>query len=149
MPALTALLIVGAVVLLGLLVGIALRARDGRERAGGSARVRVEDVGSGVLGSAALVQFSTEFCARCPQVRRLLGAVAHDAGIPLAEIDLTHRGDLASRYGVLQTPTTFLVDASGAVVSRWGGVPERASIEAAVTALATAHPCTVRSQEQP
>jgi thiol-disulfide isomerase/thioredoxin len=97
--------------------------------------MRPEDVPSGVVDSVALVQFSTELCARCPQVRRLLGEIAADRGIPHGEIDLTTRSDLATRYHVLQTPTTFLIDASGAVVARWGGVPDRRSIVDAVAAL--------------
>jgi hypothetical protein len=123
----TALLIAGAVVVLAILAGILARVQDGRRRSGGRVRMRPEDVPSGVVDS--------ELCARCPQVRRLLGEIAADRGIPHGEIDLTTRSDLATRYHVLQTPTTFLIDASGAVVARWGGVPDRRSIVDAVAAL--------------
>ncbi len=60
------------------------------------------DVVSAELGSrATLVQFSTEMCARCPQVRRLLHdyASGHD-GLAHVEVDLTHRPDLSARYRV-------------------------------------------------
>lgn len=137
MPVSTALLIAGGIVLLAVVAGFVLRAQDGRRRSGGAVRVRPADVPGGELATAALVQFSTELCARCPQVRRLLGDIATARGIPHVEIDLTDRSDLAARYHVLQTPTTFLVDASGAVLSRWGGVPDRRSVEDAVAAAST------------
>lgn len=137
MPVSTALLIAAALVLLAIAVGVVLRAQDGRRRSGGAVRVRPADLPGGVPGTAALVQFSTELCTRCPQVRRLLSEIAADRGIPHVEVDLTNRSDLATRYHVLQTPTTFLVDASGAVLSRWGGVPDRRSVEDAVAAAST------------
>ncbi len=124
-----ALIIAAAVVLLTITAGVVLQALDGRRRSGGAVLVRPEDLPGGALPSTALVQFSTELCARCPQVRRLLGEIASERHVPHIEVDLTHRSDLAARYHVLQTPTTFLVDVSGAVLSRWGGVPERRSIE--------------------
>jgi len=152
MPLSTALLIAGAVVLLAVVAGVALRSQDGRRRSGGAARVHAEDLPGGLTASASatLVQFSTELCARCPQMRRMLGEIATDRGIPHVEVDLTNRSDLATRYHVLQTPTTFLIDASGAVLSRWGGVPDRRSIEDAVTALPSVRNAvpTARRQDQ-
>lgn len=135
MPVSTALLIVVAVVVLAIVTGVVVRMQDGRRRSGGVLRVDPADLQGAAVASAALVQFSTELCARCPQVRRLLGDVARAHGIAHVEIDLTHRSDLATRYHVLQTPTTFLIDRTGAVLSRWGGVPDRRSILDAVTAL--------------
>lgn len=132
----TALLVTGAVLLLAVGAGLLLRLRDGRTRSGGSLRMRDGDVPGGLASGATLVQFSTEFCARCPQVRRMLGAVAAArTDVVHAEIDLTDRHDLATRYRVLQTPTTFLVSTSGAVISRWGGVPERRIVEAALASV--------------
>lgn len=142
MSVLLAIVIASVVVLLALGAGLVIRARDGRRRSGGAVRVRSEDLLGGVGRPVTLVQFSTELCARCPQVRRLLGEIADERGIPFIEIDLTNRGDLASRYHVLQTPTTFLVDGAGAVLSRWGGVPDRRSIADAVSSISTL-------QEQP
>ena len=86
--------------------------------------------------SATLLQFSTELCTRCPQVRRLLGEVAAASeGIAHVEVDLTHRPDLSSRYRVLQTPTTFVIDRSGAVHARFHGVPQRHAIAEALAAV--------------
>ncbi|MDF2508327.1 MAG: thiol-disulfide isomerase [Microbacterium sp.] len=119
------------------IVGIVLRRRDGRRRDGGTLRFDAADAGSEELGSrATLVQFSTEMCARCPQVRRLLRdyATDHD-GLAHVEVDLTRRPELSARYRVLQTPTTFVVDGSGAVRARFHGVPHRHALTEALAAV--------------
>lgn len=134
----TALLIAAAVLVLAVVVGLLLRWHDGRTRAGGTQRVRAHDVPGGLAAGATLVQFSTVFCARCPPVRRMLRAiVARRVDVTHAEVDLTDRHDLASRYRVHRTPTTLLVDASGSVISRWGGAPDPSTVDAALDALLT------------
>lgn len=135
-PAL-ALGIAAALLALATIIGIVLRRRDGRRRDGGSLRFDPADALSAELGSrATFVQFSTEMCARCPQVRRLLNSYASDhEGLEHVEVDLTHRPDLSARYKVLQTPTTFLVDGSGAVRARFHGVPHRHALTEAVAAV--------------
>lgn len=137
-----ALAIAAALVVLAVVAGLVLRTRDGRRRGGGGLRVRPADLAPAALAPrATLVQFSTELCTRCPQVRRLLGqvATAHD-GVSHVEVDLTHRTDLGTRYHVLQTPTTFLVDSSGAVLSRWGGIPDRRTVDDALSTVLAPHP---------
>lgn len=123
--------------MLAVVIGGALRLIDGRRRDGGRLRFDAADADAGVLGSrATLVQFSTEMCTRCPQVRRMLRDVAdgHD-GLQHVEVDLTRRPDLSTRYRVLQTPTTFVVDGSGAVRARFHGVPSRHALTDAIAAV--------------
>lgn len=148
MPLSIALLIAGAVVLVAIAAGFLARAQDGRRRTGGTVRLDQADLPGGAVTSIALVQFSTELCARCPQVRRLLGEISRETGIARAEIDLTRRSDLATKYHVLQTPTTFLIDEAGSVAARWGGVPDRASITAAISAVRMPSDPTRQTQEQ-
>lgn len=137
MSPLTALLIAGALLVLAVVVGVLFRVLDGRRRSGGHLRFDAADAGRTALGErATLVQFSTELCTRCPQVRRLLGEYADDRnGIAHVEVDLTHRVDLAERYRVLQTPTTFVVDRTGAVRARFHGVPHRHALTEALAAF--------------
>lgn len=127
--------VVAALVAVAVLAGLVWRARDGRRRDGSGETVDASDAGE--RGArATLVQFSTEMCARCPQVRRLLGQLADaHSGVVHTDVDLTHRADLASKYRVLQTPTTLLVDGSGIVRARFNGVPRRADVEDALAAL--------------
>ncbi|MFB7250434.1 thioredoxin family protein [Microbacterium sp. NPDC056234] len=134
-PAL-ALAIAGALIVLSVIIGVALRLADGRRRGGGHLRFDPVDA-SGALGPrATLVQFSTEMCARCPQVRRMLHTVAsQEDDLAHVEVDLTHRPDLSSRYRILQTPTTFVVDGTGAVRARFNGVPHPHALTEALAAV--------------
>lgn len=129
--------IAAALLVLATIIGVTLRWRDGRRLEGGTLRFDPADAASAEFGSrATLVQFSTEMCARCPQVRRMLGAYATDHdGLRHVEVDLTHRPDLSARYKVLQTPTTFVVDATGAVRARFHGVPHRHALTEAVASV--------------
>ncbi len=78
---------------------------------------------------ATLVQFSTEYCSRCPSTARQLTAVVGDYdGVRHVEIDLTHRADLAARFAVLQTPTTLILGADGTPTARIGGVPRLGAV---------------------
>lgn len=135
-PAL-ALAVAGALVVLAATVGIVLRLADGRRRGGGHLRFDPADADAPQLGArATLVQFSTEMCTRCPQVRRMLTGVAADhEGLDHIEVDLTRRPDLSARYRVLQTPTTFVVDRSGAVRARFNGIPPHHALTEAIAAL--------------
>ncbi|MFJ6531634.1 thioredoxin family protein [Microbacterium sp. NPDC091662] len=132
-----ALGIAAALLVLSTVIGVVLRRRDGRRRDGGAVRFDPADAVTAELGSrATLVQFSTEMCARCPQVSRLLGSYAADHDdLRHVEIDLTHRPDLSARYKVLQTPTTFVVDGAGAVRARFHGVPNRHALTEALAAV--------------
>ncbi|QAY74330.1 thioredoxin [Agromyces protaetiae] len=88
------------------------------------------------LGEATLVQFSTEYCSRCPGTARSLGELAgrYD-GVRHVEIDLTHDAKLADRFSVLQTPTTLVLDRSGTSIARIGGVPRQAELTALLDRL--------------
>jgi len=88
-------------------------------------------LGAPPLGEhATLLQFSTEMCARCPGVHRLLSEIARSqAGVAHFDIDLTHRPDIAEHFHVLQTPTTFILDSRGAIRTRFSGAPSRHVVE--------------------
>ena len=132
-----ALGIAAALLVLAVAIGVVLRLLDGRRRRGGHLRFDPVDAGGSQLGArATFVQFSTEMCTRCPQVRRMLsGYAAETDGLNHVEVDLTHRPDLSARYRVLQTPTTFVVDGSGAVRARFHGVPHRHALSEALAAV--------------
>ena len=129
-----AALVLVALVAVATVLGLVYRSRQGlfRDVADDEATVLTPaDVGSQVpFGAAAtLVQFSTEFCSRCPGTHRLLTQIADGRpGVAHVDVDLTHRADLASRFGVLQTPTTLVLDGAGRVHARVGGPPHRADV---------------------
>ena len=94
--------------------------------------MRPTELGAVVFGDAAtIVQFSTEFCARCPATARLLDGIAGDtSGTRHVEVDLTRRADLAGRFQITQTPTVLLLDADGVVRARFSGSPHAHAVRA-------------------
>ncbi|MGN8026136.1 thioredoxin family protein [Microbacterium sp. 22242] len=136
-----ALTLVAALLAATVIAGVLLRRRDGRAvTVHGDRHVDPADLMRPLGAQATLVQFSTEFCARCPQVRRLLGSIAAErSGVVHAEVDLTSRADLAARYRVLSTPTTLVVDADGRIRSRFTGVPSPAAVLSALDGDHAAH----------
>ena len=90
-----------------------------------------------VLGErATLLQFSSAFCAPCRATRRVLGEVAGLVdGVAHVEIDAEHHLATTRAFGILRTPTTVVLDASGVEVARATGAPTRDQV---LTALAGA-----------
>jgi thiol-disulfide isomerase/thioredoxin len=105
-------------------LGLVWRATQGRVTAGHG---RIDGIELG--GSATLLQLSSEVCAPCRATARVLGAIAAD-GVRHIEIDIADRPDLAAQFNVLQTPTTLILDAAGAVRARIGGAVRRDVVEA-------------------
>ena len=107
-------------------LGLLWRAGQGRSEPVGAAVITQTDVASGTAfgRTGTLLQFSTELCARCPGTSRMLAGVAGSRpGVTHIDVDLTHRADLANRFSILQTPTTLVLDETGRVRARVGGVP--------------------------
>ncbi|MET0724936.1 MAG: thioredoxin family protein [Leifsonia sp.] len=127
-------------------IGLWLRSRDGRittSSSGADVVVSPADVDSADRfgEQATLLQFSTEFCARCPQTRTLLGGIADvTPGVRHLDIDLTHRPDIAKRFSVLQTPTTLLLDSRGVVRARIGGAPDRTTLSSHLLTIIGSRP---------
>ena len=113
----TALVVIGALVAGTTLLGLLWRSRQGRaRRASGEAAEFAS--GSG----ATLLQFSTEVCSPCRATHTVLERIAGERDdVAHVELDVTHRPDLASRFNILQTPTTLVLDRTGAIRARIGG----------------------------
>lgn len=83
---------------------------------------------------ATIIQFSTEMCARCPGVRRVLsGLVA--PGIEFVHVDVSHRPEIARQFNLLQTPTVLILDPTGRARTRLSGALNRESLARELTAL--------------
>ncbi|TDW29027.1 TlpA family protein disulfide reductase [Cryobacterium psychrophilum] len=127
--------LVGAATVLGLL----WRSRQGRVSQVRGDVITPADVATEVVFGkhATLVQFSTQWCSRCPGTGRLLARVA-DArtGVVHLDVDVSDRADIASRFSISQTPTTLILDANGRVHARVGGVPNAADITRQLDELA-------------
>ncbi|WP_322409418.1 thioredoxin family protein [Microbacterium invictum] len=150
MDLLPAVLILTALLALTVGMGLLLRWRDGRPRHHVAHEI-IDPLrlGADALGErATLLQFSTEMCARCPNVHRLLAEVAdrHD-GVRHLDVDLTYRPDIAQHFHVLQTPTTLILDRHGAIQSRIGGIPGRDVVELELARLGEDAGGRARSEE--
>ena len=116
-------------VLAGLVVfatglGMLWRASQGRVRTG-YGRLAGSDLADIELGGrATLLQLSTEVCAPCRATARVLDELS-DSDVRHIEVDIADRPDLVSRFNVLQTPTTFILDREGTVRARIGGAVRR------------------------
>lgn len=130
-PALVAVALV-TLVAFSTALGLAWRSQQGRIRhTNGRTVIRASDVpGVKRLASGAtLLQFSTEVCAPCRVTHAVLGDVASERkGVSHVDLDVTHRPDLASRFHIMQTPTTLILDRKGVVRARIGGAPRRESL---------------------
>lgn len=124
---LTVVIVLAALVAASTAIGLVWLAGNGRvSRRSGREVVRAKDVGATALGSqATLLQLSTTVCAPCRTAHRVLGTIAKERfSVKHLDIDLEQRPDLATRFGVLQTPTILILDGGGRVRARIGGAPK-------------------------
>jgi thiol-disulfide isomerase/thioredoxin len=131
-----------ALVAVSTAVGLVWRATTGRSKTvSGSESVALSDLVAGEQGGrvATLLQFSTEFCSPCVatgvQLQRMAAAVT---GVRHVEVDVTSRPDIASRFGILQSPTTLLLDRDGVIRARVGGAPRVAELRAQLDRVVSA-----------
>ncbi len=83
-----------------------------------------------------LLQFSSDFCSSCKQTSILLGNIENSrAGLLHLDLDITERLDLAKTFGILQTPTTLILNSKGIVISRIVGAPKQSTIEMKIERL--------------
>lgn len=122
-----ALIAIASLVVLATALGFAQRALSGRAKRQSSDIDLPLEV---TLGSdATLLQFSTEVCSPCRATHTVLDSLTRErSGLSHVDLDITHRRDLASKYNILQTPTTLILDANGTVRARIGGAARRDTV---------------------
>lgn len=83
-----------------------------------------------------LLQFSSAFCAPCRATRRVLGEVVEVVpGVSHVEVDAEQHLDVVRRLGILRTPTTLILDAAGAEITRATGAPTKQQVLGALGAV--------------
>jgi len=132
-------LLVGLVALATAL-GLVWKAHNGRVRPIDDAQIiSGVDVAADLGATATLLQFSSEVCAPCVSTHRVLdGVAAETAGVAHVEIDIVKHPDLVSRFNILQTPTTLVLDERGVVRARIGGAARPDSVRAELARIAAA-----------
>ena len=117
---------------------------DGRFR--GKSEDDVERVTAAELGGelgerATLLQFSSAFCAPCRVTRRTLAEVEGMVdGVRHVELDAESHLELVRRLDILRTPTTLVLDSTGAVVKRASGAPRKPDVIAALAVAINRQP---------
>lgn len=137
MDPLLALATVAALVAGATAVGLVWRSGQGRIRqTAGADAVAIDgvDLASGIT----LLQFSSEYCPPCRATARVLDDLAHAHGVSHVELDVAERPELAARFGILQTPTTLVLDRTGRVRARIGGAVRREQLAAELDRLSVA-----------
>ncbi|MEU4193453.1 thioredoxin family protein [Kribbella sp. NPDC026611] len=128
-----------AAVAAGLVLSVLKAWIDGRFRGKGEddvERLTAAEVGGELGERATLLQFSSAFCAPCRATRRTLAEVEGMVeGVRHVELDAESHLDLVRRLDILRTPTTLVLDSTGAVVKRASGAPRKPDV---IAALATA-----------
>lgn len=114
-------------------IGVLLKVREGRisrrEATPGSLGDLPAPVRDLLAPGVTLVQLSTTFCAPCRHAKVILRDLADRTdGLTHAELDVTNLPDVATKLGVMRTPTTLALTADGTEVLRVGGVPKRDSL---------------------
>ena len=85
---------------------------------------------------ATLLQFSSAFCAPCRATRSILSDVADVVpGVVHLEVDAEHHLELVRALDVLRTPTTLILDASGAEATRAAGAPRKEAVLSALDGI--------------
>jgi thiol-disulfide isomerase/thioredoxin len=85
---------------------------------------------------ATLLQFSSAFCAPCRVTRQVLTDVAGLVpGVVHLEVDAEHHLELVRELGIMRTPTTLVLDASGAEATRAMGAPRREAVLATLDGI--------------
>ena len=83
-----------------------------------------------------LVTFSGPYCLECKEMLPRLQAASAAHAVPLRVIDIKESPELAAKYDVRLTPTTFVVSSGGAVHAGWLGTPPEGAVEEALAAVA-------------
>jgi len=76
----------------------------------------------GVRGPV-IVQFSTRLCAPCKAAIPRLEEASRESGVPLVQVDVGDRPEIARRYGIRTVPTIVVARRSGDVLGSWAGMP--------------------------
>lgn len=138
--AVVVLLLLSGLIVLGSAIFVLMRNKNPQTRAAEEHEIiEPSRLGADGLGECAtLLQFSYRSCERSAQTHWLLAEIAEEnPGVRHLNVDLTSRPDIARHFGVVQTPTTLILDADGAVQSRLGGPasPELVKLEVQRLAL--------------
>jgi thiol-disulfide isomerase/thioredoxin len=137
--------VLGAAIIVGVVLSALKAWIDGRFRGkvqdDDVERVSAAEVGGELGERATLLQFSSAFCAPCRATRRTLAEVQSMVeGVRHVELDAEAHLELVRRLDIVRTPTTLVLDSTGAIVKRASGAPRKPDVIAALAAAIDRRP---------
>ena len=132
MDALSALVVILALIGVASVLGVVLRARGTRVATGcGGDEHQLSVEGADVT----LVQLSSPVCSACVAMRGVASELATaDPTVAHREINVVDEPEVARRHSAYSTPTTLVLDREGRVRARLIGAVKPADVRAAVDA---------------
>jgi thiol-disulfide isomerase/thioredoxin len=138
----TGFVVAAAVILVATAFGLLWRHRQGRVRPEAAPATdpdratHLAALGFTPAAPVTLLQFSSAFCAPCRATRLICAHLAGQLdGVRHVEVDAESHLEEVRALGVWRTPTVFVIDAAGRIVSRITGQPVRGQVLAAVAPL--------------
>jgi thiol-disulfide isomerase/thioredoxin len=133
MDPLVVLALVGGLLMVASLIGVAWQRRQGRVSRQSISRLPPE-VPLHLIDPTTrftLLQFSGPYCSYCHAMRGVLSRAAadHPGVVSHREIDILDHATLTSSLGISQTPTTVIVTDQGHIVSRIHGAAKPPVVE--------------------
>jgi thiol-disulfide isomerase/thioredoxin len=119
--------LLGLLLVLATAFGVYRRWSDGRTRVDSHvSKLNASDLGAELGEKVTLLQFSSAFCAPCRTTKQILGKVENLVpGVAHIEVDAEANLELVRRLDINRTPTTLILDQTGAVRNRVVGVPKQ------------------------
>ena len=112
--------IVAGLLVVSTLLGLIWRSRQGRvvTQSGSTISLDYREA-----GKTTILQFTTEMCAPCAQLKPRLEKIANfRSDVAYRDIDAVEHLDLANRLSIRSTPTTLIVSPDGEIRARINGI---------------------------
>jgi len=112
--------IVAGLLIVSTLLGLIWKSRQGRVVAQSGSTISLD---YREAGKTTILQFTTEMCAPCAQLKPRLEKIANfRSDVAYRDIDAVEHLDLANRLSIRSTPTTLIVSPDGEIRARINGI---------------------------
>jgi thiol-disulfide isomerase/thioredoxin len=102
------------------LLGLVWKSRQGRVVAQSGSTISLD---YREAGKTTLIQFTTEMCSPCAQLKPRLQQIANfRSDVAYRDLDAVEHLELASRLSIRSTPTTLIVSPDGEIRARINGI---------------------------
>ena len=102
------------------LLGLVWKSRQGRVVAQSGSTISLD---YREAGKTTLIQFTTEMCSPCAQLKPRLQQIANfRSDVVYRDLDAVEHLELASRLSIRSTPTTLIVSPDGEIRARINGI---------------------------